>query len=277
MFKYVSAAAIAGASLLATPALAQGSENWTGFYAGGQLGYGFQPNDDNETILFDTNLDGAFGDTVRTSMGANAFSPGFCGGAANTNAPAGGCRDDRDGIEGGVHVGYDVQLPDSALVFGLVADYNRTRLRDSVSAFSTTPASYTMTRELRDLFTMRGRVGFAAGRALIYATGGIAYGKVRNSFATTNTANSFTGNGNENGWGGVAGGGVEYRLGGNFSIGAQYLYRAVDADDYVVRAGPGTAGPTNAFRIVNPNGTDFARSGERLTSHAVQMTASYRF
>jgi len=277
MLRLASIAALAGASFLATPALAQDSDNWTGFYVGGQLGYGFQPNDDDETILFDTDLNGTFGDTVRTSLGANAFSPGFCGGAANTNAPAGGCRGDRDGVEGGVHVGYDVQLPDSALVFGLVADYNRTRLRDSVSAFSTTPASYTMTRELRDLFTMRGRVGFATGRALIYATAGLAYGKIRNSFATTNTANSFTGNGNENGWGGVAGGGVEYRFAGNFSIGAQYLFRAVDADDYVVRAGPGTAGPTNAFRIVNPNGTDFARSGERLTSHAVQLTASYRF
>jgi len=277
MLKYLSTAAIAGASLLATPALAQDAEDWTGFYAGGQLGYGFQPNDDRETILFDTNLDGTFGDTVRTAAGTNAFSPGFCGGAANTNAPAGGCRDDRDGIEGGVHIGYDMQVPNSRFVLGLVADYNRTRLRDSVSGFTTTPASYTMTRELRDLFTFRGRVGFAAGRTLFFATSGIAYGKVRNSFATTNTANSFTGNGNENGFGFAVGGGVEQRLGSNFSIGAQYLYRGVDADDYVVRAGPGTAGPTNAFRIVNTNGTDFSRGGERLKSHAVQLTASYRF
>ena len=134
-----------------------------------------------------------------------------------------------------------------------------------------------MTRRLRDSFTIRGRIGVATGRALIYATGGVVYGSIRNSFATTNTANAFTGNGNEHGWGGAAGGGVEYRIAGPFSIGVQYLYRAVDANDYVVRAGPGTAGLTNPFRIVNANGTDFQRSGDRLTSHGVTASLNYRF
>jgi outer membrane immunogenic protein len=276
MKKYLSAAVIAGTALLATPALAQDDDNWTGFYVGGHLGYGFQPNDDRETILFDTNLDGNFGDTVNTSGGANAFSPGFCGGAANGPTPADGCDDDRDGIEGGVHVGSDWQAS-SGFVVGAVADYDRTRLRDSVSAFSTTPARYTMTRRLRDTASFRLRAGFATGRTLFYATGGFAYGSIRNSFSTSNTANSFTGNGNEHGWGYVFGGGVEQRLGSHFSVGLQYLYRSIDAGDYVVRAGPGTAGPTNPFRIVNPNGTDFSRSGDRFTAHAVQVTASYRF
>lgn len=264
------------ASCLATPALAQDAENWTGFYVGVHAGYAFQPNDDDERIRFDTNLDGNFGDTVRTGAGADAFSPGFCGGAATSTANS-NCRGDRDGIEYGAQLGYDYQAPGSSLVVGFVADYSRSRLRDDVSGFSTTPASYTMTRRLRDSFTIRGRVGVAAGRALIYATGGLAYGNVRNSFSTTNTANSFTGNGNESGWGGAAGGGVEYRLGGPFSIGAQYLYRAIDADEYVVRAGPGTAPPTNPFRIVNANGTDFQRSGSRMTSHGVTATLNYRF
>lgn len=34
------------------------------------------------TPAFDTSLDGNFTDTVRTVAGADAFSPGFCGGAA---------------------------------------------------------------------------------------------------------------------------------------------------------------------------------------------------
>lgn len=265
------------ASALAAPALAQDAGSWTGFYIGVHAGYAFQPNDDNERIVFDTNLGGGFGDTVRTTAGADAFSPGFCGGAAQTNAPAGGCSNDRDGIEYGLQLGYDHQGPGSSLVVGLVADYSRSRLRDSVSAFSITPASYTMTRRLRDSFTIRGRIGVATGRALIYATGGVAYGSIRNSFATTNTANAFTDNGNEHGWGAAVGGGVEYRFSGPFSIGAQYLYRAIDADDYTVRAGPGTAPLTNPFRIVNPNGTDFQRSGDRLTSHGLTLTLNYRF
>jgi len=271
-----TAALLAAAAFIATPAAAQDAETWTGFYVGGHVGYGFQPSDDNETILFDTNLDGNFGDTVNTSAPANAFSPGFCGGAANGTAPAAGCDDDRDGVDYGIQAGFDYEM-DGGFVVGVVGDYTRSRLRDSVAAFSTTPAQYTMTRRLRDVFTLRGRVGFATGRALIYATAGLAYGKIRNSFATTNTANSFTGNGNEHGWGYTFGGGVEQRLGSNFSIGLQYLYQSIKADEYVVRAGPGTAGLTNPFRIVNPNGTDFARSSDRFTSHGVSVTANYRF
>lgn len=275
MFKTI-AAALAGATLLATPAMAQTTEDWTGFYVGGHLGYGFQPNDDGETIEFDTNLDGTFTDNVNTTTGANAFSPGFCGGAANDRTPADGCDDDRDGVEFGVHAGFDYQTT-GGMVVGVVGDYTRSKLRDSVSAFSTTPARYTMTRRLRDAWTLRARAGYASGNTLFYGTGGIVYGNIRNSFSTSNTVNSFTDNGNENGWGYVLGGGIEHRLGRNFSVGARYLYRSIKADDYVVRTGPGTANPSNPFLIVNSNGTDFSRSSNRLASHGVSLTTSFRF
>jgi outer membrane immunogenic protein len=261
--------------MLSSPALAQSDDSWTGFYVGGQVGYGFQPGDSKETILFDTNLDGNFNNLVNTSAGANAFSPGFCGGAATTTGPGGGCDDDRDGIEYGAHAGVDYDT--GGIVFGVVADYNRSRLRDSVSAFSTTPASYTMTRTLRDAFSLRGRVGVGSASTLFYGTAGVVRGSFRNSFTTTNTANSFVGNGNDKGWGYVFGGGVEQRLTPGLSLGLQYLYRSIESEDYIVRAGPGTAGLTNPFRIVNPNGTDFARSGGNFTSHGVNLTGSFRF
>ena len=257
MLKSASAAALAGAALLASPASAQEEAGWTGFYVGGHVGYGFQPGDGDETILFDTNLDGSFGDTVNTSGGANAFAPGFCGGAATTASPADGCDDDRDAFDYGVQAGFDYETA-GGLVVGIVGDYSRSRLRDSVSAFSSTPARYTMTRTLRDVFTIRARAGVSTGSTLFYGTGGAVRGSIRNSFSTSNAVNSFTGNGNEKGWGYTFGGGVEQRLGRNFSIGLQYLYQSIDAGDYVVRAGPGTAGLTNPFRIVNANGTDFA-------------------
>ncbi|HEX8307571.1 MAG TPA: hypothetical protein VF645_04055 [Allosphingosinicella sp.] len=268
--------AFAATILLATPAVAQDDPSWTGFYVGAQAGYGLQPGDGDETILFDTGLDGSFGETVNTSGGANAFSPGFCGGSANGPTPGEGCRDDRDGIEYGGHAGFDYET-EGGIVVGVVGDYSRSRLRDGVSAFSTTPARYTMTRRLRDVFSLRARAGVSTGSTLFYGTGGIVRGSIRNSFTTSNAANSFTGNGNEKGWGYAVGGGVEQRLGTNFSIGLQYLYRSIDAGDYVVRAGPGTAGLTNPFRIVNPNGTDFRRSGDDFTSHGVNLTASFRF
>ena len=260
----------------ASPAAAQDADSWTGFYVGGQIGYGFQPSDKNETILFDTNLDGTFGENVNTSAGANAFSPGFCGGAATGPTPGEGCDDDRDGLEYGAHVGFDYDTG-NGFVVGLVGDYTRSRLRDDVSAFSTTPARYTMSRRLKDAFSLRARAGVSTGSTLFYGTGGVVRGSFRNSFSTSNTANSFTGNGNEKGWGYAVGGGIEQRFGTGFSVGVQYLYRSIKADDYVVRAGPGTAGLTNPFRIVNPAGTDFARSGDRFTSHGVNLTASFRF
>jgi outer membrane immunogenic protein len=271
-----ASAALAATILVASPALAQDDPSWTGFYVGGQAGYGLQPGDGDETILFDTALDGSFGDNVNTSGGANAFSPGFCGGSANGPTPGEGCRGDRDGIEFGAHAGFDYET-EGGFVVGIVGDYGRSRQRDSVSAFSTTPARYTMTRRLRDVFSLRARAGVSAGSTLFYGTGGIVRGSIRNSFTTSNAANSFTGNGNEKGWGYAFGGGVEQRLGTNFSVGLQYLYRSIDAGDYVVRAGPGSAGLTNPFRIVNPNGTDFRRSDNDFTSHGVNLTASFRF
>ncbi|HEX8512377.1 MAG TPA: outer membrane beta-barrel protein [Allosphingosinicella sp.] len=270
-------AASAAALIVASPALAQEVDrSWTGFYVGGQAGYGFQPGDGDETILFDTNLDGSFGDNVNTSAGANAFSPGFCGGTALGATPGDGCRGDRDRIEYGAHAGFDYET-EGGIVLGIVGDYNRSRQSDSVSAFSTTPARYTMTRRLRDVFSLRARAGVSAGSRLLYGTAGVVRGSIRNSFTTSNAVNSFTGNGNEKGWGYAVGGGLEQRLGANFSVGLQYLYRSIDAGDYVVRAGPGTAGLTNPFRIVNPNGTDFARSDDDFTSHGVNLTASFRF
>ena len=269
------AAGLALSALPAAPAAAQsGAESWTGPYVGGRLGYAFQRRDSKETVLFDTNLDGNFGDTVTTGTGADAFSPGFCGGAASTRTPAGGCGEDRDGTDWAAHAGFDYQL--GSFVVGLVGEYGRTDIDDSVGAFSTTPAFYTLTRELRDNAALRARAGFASGNTLVYGTGGVAWGKIRNSFATSNTANAFTNTGNEDAWGYRVGGGIEQRLGGGFSIGAQYLYTSLKDDDFRVRAG-GPAPAGNPFLRTNPSGTDFARSGDRFNSHSAHVAVNFRF
>ena len=270
-----SALGAAALILVASPAQAQERAPWTGPYVGGQLGYTFGSNDKNETIEFDTNLNGSFDDTVRTGAGANAFSPGFCSGTATGTAPTSACRDDDDdGISGAIHAGFDYQMGN--LVIGVVGEYGRTSVRDSVSAFSTTPASYTMTRELRDNGSLRARLGFAAGDTLAYATGGIAWGRIRNSFATSNTVNTFTGNGDESAWGYRVGAGIEQRISPSFSVGLLYTYTSLEADEYRVRAG-GPAPATNPFILVNAAGTDFRRSGTDFDTQAVALTASFRF
>lgn len=275
MKRILIAVALLGST--AAPAMAQDA-SWTGGYVGGRIGYAFQPNRNGETILFDRNLDGTFGDTISTAAAptGNAFSPGFCGGAATSSAP-GNCDGDKDGLDIAVHAGFDYQF-EGGFVVGIVGDYGTQKGRDSVSAFSTTPAFYTLTRRLRDNYSIRARAGFGTESTLFYATGGWAWGRVKNSFATSNTVNSFTGSGNDTASGYRLGAGAEYRLGTNVTVGLQYLYTRLDDDDFRLRvASTGTTPATNPFLLGNAAGTDFARSADKLTTNSLAATVNFRF
>jgi opacity protein-like surface antigen len=274
---------IALLALGASPVFAQSTTSdptWTGFYLGGYVGAVSSPDDANDRILFDTNLDGNFNDTVRTSAGADAFSPGFCDGSAVFRTPADGCNNNGGGAEWGVRAGYDWQVGD--IVFGVVGDYGMNDARDAVSAFSTTPASYTMLRKVDSVFAIRGRVGLAYSGSsipenLFYVTAGYAQASIENSFQTTNATNSFTSNGDSDADGAQYGIGYEFMFNEHFSAGIEYLYTNLKDDEARVRAGPGTALPTNPFLIANPSGTDFRRSDEDFDLDSLHITATYRF
>jgi outer membrane immunogenic protein len=267
---------IFGALLVAaaTPAAAQTASDWTGIYAGGRVGYVAAPLNSRETVLFDRNLDGQFGDTVTTAAGANAFSPGFCNGAARSGLAGDRCRTDSDGLEYAVHVGGDVQF--GSLVVGGLVEYGRSNAEESVSAFSTTPASYTLTREMRGTFGARARVGVDVQGTLPYLTAGVVRAKVRSSFATTNTANAFATLGDSKANGFRVGGGVERRF-GPLSLGVLYLHTNVKDDDFRVDVTRGTSPANNPFVLANANGAQFRRSEDRFKTHSATLTASYRF
>lgn len=282
------AAAASGAALMmaiAAPASAQtlfgqsGPESWTGPYVGVFGGYTQQNGDDGETLRFDRNLDGNFGDTVTlaTPAGANAFSPGYCDAAANSTTPGAGCDKDSGGTQGGVRLGYDYQV--GSFVLGVVGDYSVGNQEDSVTGFSTTPASYTFTRTLNNLAAVRARVGYAYGPALVYATGGVARGELENTFFTSNGANTFTQRINDDKADGYqAGGGVEYFLAPNLSVTGEYIYTSLDAGDNVIRVGQGSAPATNPFVLApNTTGTDIVRSNSKFGVHAFNIGMSYRF
>jgi len=88
----ISQILLIGATALATfatPAFAQSEdEYWEGAYIGGSIGIGAQSNDRNESVVFDTDGDGAFDNSVNTILATDAFAPGFCGGASNGTHPA---------------------------------------------------------------------------------------------------------------------------------------------------------------------------------------------
>jgi len=274
--KLLGAVGVVGLSLAAAPAMAQDMVDepaFDGFYVGGSFGMSVQNNDIGETILFDRGLNGSYGDTITTAAGANAFSPGFCNGGATSNFNN-SCTNDKDDIEYYVRAGADAQY--GKWVIGAVAEFGKTQARDRVSAFSTTPAFYTMSTGMDWNAALRARAGYVAGQStLFYGTFGGAYAKLDRTFATGNTANSFTLRGDDMAWGWQAGGGVEQKFGKNFSVGLEYLYSRYNDNDGRVRVGTGTAPATNPF--VLGGGADFARSDNNFAFHAIRLTGAFRF
>ncbi|MFN7031166.1 MAG: outer membrane protein [Sphingopyxis sp.] len=280
--KLASLLVASAATMLAVPAMAQDSgstardrsQDFNGPYVSVGGGATLQGSDRGETLVFDTDRDGTYGDQVTTSTGADAFSPGFCNGAATGTANV-GCRNDKDGPEFFGRVGLDKRMGN--FVVGALIEGGHSAARDSVTGFSTTPASYTMSREADWQASARLRAGYTpGGGALFYVTGGPAYARLDNRFSTTNTANSFADNGKTNAWGYAAGGGAEVMVTNNIAVGLEYLYTDVKDDDYVVNVGAGSAPATNPF-LLNGGGTNIQRSDPHFRTHSVRGTLSFRF
>ena len=263
---------VVGLVSVASPAFAQ---QWTGGYIGGHVGFSRIPEGSDNTVVFDRNLDGTFNENITTAAGANAFSPGFCVGAAATALPAGGCTQDDDGPDFGGRAGYDWQM--GRFVIGAVGDLSFADHVDSVSAFSTTPAFYTFTRELNWVSGFRGRAGFGAENLLIYGTGGLAWASLDHSFATSNAVNTAVEDAEDMAWGYQLGGGAQFRFGtSKFSAGAEYLWTMLnDEDRYTVRL-QGPAPATNAFILGNAGGSDLRRD-DAFEFGSIRFVLGYRF
>jgi outer membrane immunogenic protein len=275
MTKTLTAVSAAALALVAMPAAAQ---DWQGGYLGIAGGYGFVADEESETTPFDTNLDGTFGDVVRTPApaSADAFSPGFCGGTPNSNNAAAGCESDDDGQgELSFRAGYDWQM--GSVVYGVVGEYTMSEASDTVTAFSITPAQYSFERNLVAVAAVRGRIGFPVGRFLPYATAGVAYGAFENEYQTSNTVNTFApvSSDNEN-LGFQVGAGVETNVTERVRLGVEYLYTSIEDDsDYTVRIAGGPT--TSPFRTANTNGTDQRRGASDFDLHSVRLTLGFTF
>jgi len=151
------------------------------------------------------------------------------------------------GVAGGPEIGVNFQT--GSFVYGLEADVNWTTAKlnnnnsypypyNNSSFYSSYTDTYfnNSTDRLNYLGTVRGRIGLAFDRTLIYFTGGLAYGNVHNSRSygenysytyvggsyydyTDSVYNSST---TKIGW--VVGGGVEYALTPNWTIKGEALY-----------------------------------------------------
>jgi outer membrane immunogenic protein len=128
---------------------------------------------------------------------------------------AGNGIDPKAGFVGGLQVGYNQQF--GQFVAGLEADYNFADLKGRNAAFTR--------GELNSFGTIRGRLGVAFDRALVYATGGYALGN-----AEVKLANGIKDDKMHSGY--TLGGGLEYAFTPNISMKAEYLWLKFEDKTY---------------------------------------------
>jgi len=180
---------------------------WTGFYVGVNAGYGWQDNNDGTVFV-------PAGTIAGTGAGTIVYGD-----------------DNGDGFVGGGQIGYNYQI--GSFVLGIEADLQWADLGGS-DGTALVPAAYTAAGFIPagtaggiDWFgTVRARAGVAFGQALIYATGGFAYGGAdddNNGPGLVNDDDVRTG------W--VLGAGVEYAFTNNLTLGVEGLWVNLDHDN----------------------------------------------
>lgn len=265
--------------MIAQPAMAQDAGPYfDGPYVSGAASLDSQASNARR-LAFDTNRDGTYDDDVRTSTGALAFSNGFCRGAANGSTRANGCAADDDDLGYAVRLGYDRRFDGGPLVGGILIEGSTSKAVDYTTGYSTTPASYTTSRELDYSIAARTRAGYSPGdgRGLFYVTGGLAYARIKHGFASTNTANTFEViNDDKMRLGVQFGGGAELMLTPNIGIGLEYLYSRYDDDKSYVAVGRGTTAATSPF-VVTSGGTNLRPSVTDLDLQSFRATANFHF
>ena len=138
------------------------------------------------------------------------------------------------GFAGGT-IGYNWQS--GPVVFGLEADAAWADIGATVGV----PGVLTLDARIRDLGTVRGRIGYAFNQVLIYGTGGYAW--VDNRITATVPAFSISDSKIHSGW--TAGAGVEVLFAPKWSVKAEYLYRSFSSETYfVTQLPPGVASGT---------------------------------
>lgn len=250
------------------------AHTYRGAYVSGAVGWANGANGSNNKFYFDRNNDGNFGDTVVTAGGGNAFSGGFCRGYYASTIP-GDCRPDRNRAEWALRAGYDARMGN--LVSGIVLEGTKNGSRDATSAFGSDGNAYRITRGIDYGVALRGRIGWTPnGGGLFYVTSGVAYGRMKHIFRTTNTANSFAEvNPDKWRWGVQLGAGAEVMVTPKVSLGLEWLYNRYRDSDYYVAVTQGTAGAASPFVLAG--GQTNMRASRNYEFNTFRGTLSYHF
>jgi outer membrane immunogenic protein len=209
--------------------------NWTGFYAGLNVGGGWLQDSGSSYCVDPAG--------VRNGATCQVLPPGATG------------RVNGSGVLGGAQAGYNWQFGQT--VFGFEADFQGSGIRGSTSVsgpfgfaggggLALPAGTYTASESLDWFGTVRGRVGYlVTDRALLYATGGLAYGQVSAStvFTAPNVGTTYSGrrSSTEVGW--TIGGGVEYAITQSISAKLEGLYYNLGKETVIGSETPLTFAP----------------------------------
>jgi len=134
----------------------------------------------------------------------------------------------RDSGFGGVQLGYTSAGFGwgNRVVFGLETDFQGAGIDSSLTRadlnYDFRPAFFDASQSIDFFGTVRVRIGYAFDRALVYATGGWAYGDVQTTVNINHGFNNFKSDAVDTGY--VVGGGVEYRFAPCWSAKVEYQY-----------------------------------------------------
>jgi len=184
-------------SALAAPPAPVPVFSWTGFYIGGHVGKGWTDSSVTENGL------------TPPAFGGLVFTPGV---VTDMNS---------SGVMYGFQGGYNWQFANNFVV-GIEGDLSFSSIGRDFTPFG---AFATYSSEFNRLGTIRGRIGYAFDRLMIYGTGGWATARLKNQLDATAlfpvtglTARDSSPSGY------AVGGGMEYALLGNWTVKAEYIH-----------------------------------------------------
>lgn len=186
---------------------------WDGFYAGANGGYSWTETDTTNSFL-DTG-GSVFGLPPDTLAPRQRFF----------DTPASGSL---DGAFGGFQIGFNRQL--SHLVIGIEADIQAGDMEEKTIGVGPLGPTTRTKAEVEYFGTVRGRLGYAIGKSLLYATGGFAYAHAEGTLSITPgfpnapLGPAFVDKDSGTYFGYAIGGGIEHMLTDSISIKAEYIH-----------------------------------------------------
>jgi outer membrane immunogenic protein len=245
----------------APPIVAAPAYSWSGFYVGANVGFGgdkfnypfyaFQRQLQAEAPALETRVDGNLSLT----------SSGFFGGG---------------------QIGYNHQFHNN-IVLGIEGDFQWSGIDGKLASSGILVSNngnlvsntvFEVGSEVEWFSTIRGRLGYAWDRTLLYATGGAAVGKVK-SHGSISVSNAngpvpqLTGmvSASDTQWGWTAGAGLEYALAPQWTFKTEYLY--IDLGRQTLFSG-----------VINDVANGFSAGAGidvKTTLHTVKAGVNYRF